>query len=141
MKDISTRTEALLPVGMEVGAKRWPYWGAHPGCWTTPLKGVVLAQNDLRAWKGTWYGHSQQAVDAHLEWCGREGLLDETVPVLWTSSAGESFVYWSELADLRPYEDDFKEWLRAREDSLDAMRREKPRCTRTPPAMNLRLVA
>lgn len=139
MVEIS-RDGAPIPVGMEVGAKRWPYWGSHPGCWMTPLKGVVLAQNDLRAWEGTWYGHSQQAVDAHLDWCQREGLLDDTVPVLWTSSTGEPFVCWSELAALRPYEDDFNAWLRAREDSLLAARKKKPPFAPAP-ATPLRLVA
>ena len=92
-----------FPVGMEVGARRWPYEGAHPACWLEPLKGVVLAADDPRAWAGTWYAHSQAAVDAHLAWCRRENLLDDAIPVLWMSASGEPFVFWSEPNVLRPY--------------------------------------
>ncbi len=108
-------------VGMEVGARRWPYEGAHPACWREPLKGIVLAVDDLRAWAGTWYGHSQAAVDAHLAWCRRENLLDDAIPVLWISASGEPFVFWSEPSTLRPYAEDVARWKEARSSALQCL--------------------
>jgi len=124
MKNEQCATEAF-PVGMEVGARRWPYEGAHPACWLEPLKGVVLAADDLRAWAGTWYAHSQAAVDAHLAWCRRENLLDDAIPVLWMSASGEPFVFWSEPNVLRPYAVDFARWKDARIRALQSLERSR----------------
>lgn len=118
----ATRT---FPVGMEVGAKRWPYESAHPACWLEPLKGIVLAPDDLRAWERTWYGHSQAAVDAHLAWCRQENLLDDALPVLWTSASGEAFVFWSEPNLLRPYAEDLALWKEAKAFALRSLERRR----------------
>lgn len=115
-------TPNLFPAGMVVGAQRWPLQGAHPGCWLPPLKGIVLDKRSLKAWEGTSYEQSQEHVDAHVAWCDREGLLESTVPVLWSNSAGEETVYWEPTRSLRSYADDYAAWKHARSIALRAER-------------------
>ena len=116
-------TPILFPAGTLVGARRWPLQGAHPGCWLPPLKGIVLDKRSLKAWEGTSYEHSQEDIDAHIAWCDREGLLEGTVPVLWTTSAGDETVYWEPTRVLRAYTDDYAAWRSARSIALRAERR------------------
>lgn len=114
-----------LPIGAIVGAGRWPFDGAHPDCWGRPWKGVMLAQNDVRAWTNTlaFYGTpTQDQVDAHIVWCHGLNLLGpECVPVLWDfkSQIGEPYqkVHWETFGDgqhdVKPYEDDLRLWQQA----------------------------
>ena len=111
-----------LPIGTEVGARRWPYEGAHPDCWGRPWKGVTLAQNDVRAWTGTFAfmgTPTQDEVDRHIAWCHGLNLLEkEKVPVLWdfVNQIGEPYqkVQWETYGngahDVRPYVDDLAIW-------------------------------
>lgn len=106
--------------GDEVGAKRWPYQGAHPGCWTTPLRGIVLQRDDPRAWAGSiaFPGpHPNRAkVKTHVERCLAEDLL-RSVPVLWACPRREGVemkVWWERPESLRTYLDDCVEWEAAR---------------------------
>lgn len=104
-----------IQVGTEVGARRWPYAAAHPGCWGTPWKGVVLAMNDPRAWAGNAALSTQEKIDAHVAWCHEHGLLHDSVPVLWDFGC-ESVVYFQATGGdarcyaVRPYADDYHAW-------------------------------
>jgi len=123
---LEPKRDGDFPVGMSVGARRWPYHGAHPGCWATPLRGTVLDKSSAKAWEGTWYEEHDQARHSHLRWCEQEGLLESTVPVLWISSSGEEFVFWESSRCLRPYAEDLAEWLRHRaQAALDERQRRR----------------
>ncbi len=109
--------------GLEVGCEyRWPYDHAHPGCWSPPLKGTVLALDDTRAWTntlafpGSMYpdGPPQDKVTAHVRRCQGEGLLTESVPVLYHDTEGKAFIQWDRITSLRPYPDEHKRWQEAR---------------------------
>ena len=108
-----------MKIGTKVGSERWPYSGAHPGCWMRPWYGWVVAQNDVRAWTRTlrFPGRipNQLEVDEHVAWCHAQTLLgeDETVPVLWEFGDKEQ-VYWERLEALVPYRVDVRNWRRAR---------------------------
>lgn len=103
-------------VGAEVGAKRWPYFAAHPDCWGTPWKGIVLAINDPKAWQGTLaFGlslPSQEAVDRHVAVCLARGLGRLTTPVLWNFGDRHE-AFWETITSLRPYADDLRAWEQA----------------------------
>jgi hypothetical protein len=104
-----------LTVGVLVGSRRWPMAHAHPGCWLPPWSGILLAQNDLRAWQGTLAFPrdvllTQAAVDHHVAWCHGEGLLRDRWPVLWAFN--QPRVWWE--SDLRPYALDLADWDQAR---------------------------
>lgn len=103
-----------LAIGSIVGARRWPYSHAHPGCWGRPWSGVLLSNNDPRAWTDTlaFPGRcpTQAEVDAHLAQLASRGLdMGDDCPVLWAFDSGPK-VYWSEADLIRPYEDDLAEW-------------------------------
>jgi hypothetical protein len=114
-----TNPNAPAP-GTKVGARRWPYHGAHPGCWGRPWAGVVLALDDPRAWAGSiafpTATPDPAAVTAHVRKCILAGGCTE-VPVLWTFGA-EQKIYWSRPAHLRPYAVDLEEWARERGEAL-----------------------
>jgi len=108
-----------LPVGAVVGARRWPYEGAHPAAWGRPWRGVVLAEDDPRAWANTLAfprrTPSRDEVRAHIEALQQAGLqLDDRQPVLWEFGA----VCWEPVHRLRPYEDDLAEWEAARAEAI-----------------------
>lgn len=111
-----------ITAGMTVGAERWPYSAAHPGCWGRPWSGVVLERDDPRAWEGTLaFGRrrpTREEARAHL---GRVGGIPSFVPVLW--DFGDHLkVYWEPVGDLRPYAADVAAWEAAR---VAALAREK----------------
>ena len=117
-----------LSEGSSVGSRRWPYQSAHPSCWQPPHRGVIIAQNDIRAWLDTIaFGPTkptQRDVDLHVEQLHARGLLVTDVPVLW-SFFDRPKVYWSDIRHLRPADDDYRDWLRER--SLAFARCETPR--------------
>jgi hypothetical protein len=117
-----------LREGSTVGSRRWPYRSCHPSCWQPPHLGVILAQNDLRAWHNTIaFGSahpSQRDVDLHVEQLHARGLLTDRAPVLWSFPDAPT-VYWSNITVLRPAEDDYRDWLRER--SMAFARCETPR--------------
>lgn len=105
--------------GMVVGARRWAFSGAHPDCWRLPWKGVVLALDDPRAWKGTMAfpgkrAPSRKKVQAHVTWCREQGLLTRSVPVLWNFGEHGQEVHWECATQLRSYEEDVSAWREAR---------------------------
>lgn len=106
-----------LDVGSSVGSRRWPYESAHPHAWGTPHVGVILQQNDVRAWSRTIAFSSaeppQAEVDAHVVCLHQAGLLVDCMPVLWTFWE-ETKVYWSEVRFLAPANEDYRDWLRER---------------------------
>ncbi|HIH2751716.1 TPA: hypothetical protein ACYLN4_007566 [Burkholderia lata] len=114
---------ARFPVGTIVGARRWPYVGNHPGCWGTPWKGEVLALNDQRAWAKNVTLSTQQKIDAHVAWCDKQGLFEDSVPVLW-DFGDEKIVYFQTASNLWPYAVDYLDWQAAR---AAAFRREAER--------------
>lgn len=112
-----------LPVGTPVGAKRWSYAGAHPDCWGTPWRGVVLALNDPRAWENTLAfpgrlpGHLE--VDEHVA----QHTFSGRTPVLWDFGSAGLQSHWERTASLRPYADDLAAWERARAERQEECRR------------------
>jgi hypothetical protein len=114
-----------FPVGLEVGAERWPYNHAHPDAWRSPHKGVVLSENDPRAWQDTltFDGLPTQAqVDAHLAQLKARGDRDdERVPVLW--SFGRA--YWERRKSLRPFRDDVRAWEKSRQQARQNLLRKE----------------
>ncbi|WP_186214527.1 hypothetical protein [Burkholderia gladioli] len=121
---------ARFQVGTIVGAHRWPYHSAHPECWGTPWKGVVLALNDPRAWAGNLALSTQQKIDEHVAWCHDHGLLKDTVPVLW-DFGDEKIVYFQSASndarchDLRPYAEDYLDWQTERAAALRRVETER----------------
>lgn len=122
---------ARLRVGTVVGARRWPYFANHPGCWGTPWKGEVLALNDPRAWAKNVMLSTQQKIDAHVAWCDLQGLFEDSVPVLWTFG-DEKIVYFQTASNLRPYAVDYLDWQAAR---AAAFRREEERTVVSEPCL------
>lgn len=112
---------ALL--GVTVGAQRWPQ-PLHSGA--QPWKGVVLAFNDKRAWeKSVAFGSpadslSQADIDLHVKWCLDQGLLRNSVPVLWDFNPTPR-VYWTNPVNLVEYEEDLRRWKLARQQALDEL--------------------
>jgi hypothetical protein len=110
-----------LLIGSLVGARRWPYVCAHPSAWLEPHQGVILKQNDIRAWTSTiaFTGTpTQAAVDAHVGRLHQEGLLLDEVPVLW-SFWTEERVYWTGVRTLVPADEDRRNWRRERSIEFD----------------------
>jgi hypothetical protein len=114
-------TTTFPSVGALVGCRyRWPFDHAHPDCWQAPYSGIVLAIDDVRAWTGTLAfprcsypdGPPQDKVTAHVQRCLREGLLADSVPVLWTNHDGKQCVQWD--SQLSPYADELLTWIAAR---------------------------
>lgn len=109
--------------GSEVGCEyRWPYCAAHPDCWSPPHKGIVLALDDPRAWRGSLAfprnPPTQEECTAHVQSCLDRGLLFNNVPVLWQSSVDpEQFMQWD--SKLRPYADELAAWEAARAAAYD----------------------
>lgn len=115
--------------GEVVGAERWPFVHAHPDAWGRPWSGIVLAQDDPRAWHDTVAFPDRdgslpaaEAVKTHVARCHRQGLLLDAVPVLWEFGR----IYWERFARLRPYSDDQAAWLAARAQAQAAERTLKP---------------
>lgn len=113
-------TNEKFAVGTEVGCEyRWPYHGAHPDCWAVPHKGVVLALDDPRAWRGSIAFPrnvpTQEECTAHVQSCLDRGLLMKNIPVLWQSSVDpEQFMQWDAADKLRPYAEELAAWEAAR---------------------------
>lgn len=115
--------------GTVVGCEyRWPYDSSHPGCWEKPHKGVVLALDDPRAWKGTlkFPGAElpdQQAVTDHVNKLLQQAeLLRDSVPVLWTNTMnGSEFLMWD--SKLRPYDEELAAWESERQRKLATYQR------------------
>lgn len=110
--------------GTEVGcSSRWPYRHYHPDNWMPPHKGIVLALDDPRAWRGSLAFPNEpptqeECTDHVVNCCGR-GLLFDAVPVLWTSSLnGEQFMQWD--SKLRPYAEELAAWEAARKDAYSS---------------------
>lgn len=99
-------------IGARVGSHRWPYSGAHPGCWLKPIAGIVIADDDPRAWAGTIAFSSENpdpaAVSAHVAWCKSQNLLSDVQPVLWEFGR----VHWEK--NLVDYGADYADWFQAR---------------------------
>lgn len=104
----------LLPVGTLVGSKRWPWHGCHPDAWGPPWSGVVLADDDVRAWTDTlaFPGRTPAPSEtaAHVAWCRSWGGLSERCPVLWDFGSSGRVVHWETRANLRPYAADVAAW-------------------------------
>lgn len=103
----------MIAVGSAVSTEyRWPYDHAHPDCWGRPHRGVLLAQNDVRAWTGTLAFHStpsQAEVDAHLANLAERGIPLTGTPVLYVWG-----VAWETTEKVRPYHEILSMWLDAR---------------------------
>ncbi len=112
-----------MKIGTKVGAKRWPYAHAHPGCWNQPWVGTVVAKDDPRVWQGTiaFPGNrlpSAAKVKAHVEWCLSQGLLTG-IPVLWNFDGPTGpRVYWEKPENVVPYADDLAAWELARAEAF-----------------------
>jgi len=108
-----------LAPGTLVGARRWPYSHAHPGCWLEPYRGVLLARNDPRAWAFTLFSPNGEPlpdeIDRHVQRCLAEGLLADVVPVLWDFREHGQHVHWEQLAGVVPAGVDRDNWQRARQ--------------------------
>lgn len=106
-----------LQIGMAVGAGRWSYVGGHPGNWMPPHRGILLAPDDPRAWRGTVLGDNPttEQIRAHLAWLETEqtrhpaGLRH---PVLWEFNPERAM--WESSAAVIPYEEDVRKWEAAR---------------------------
>lgn len=99
--------------GTEVSTHyRWPCSAFHPDCWEPPHKGVVLANNDPRAWANTlaFPGRTptQEEVDAHLA-----NLAERNIPLSNTPVLYQFGVMWD--TEVRPYEEVLAEWQAARQ--------------------------
>lgn len=101
MASLPNTTRQWKP-GDSVGAGRWPNTATHPDGWQRPYAGVVLAENDPRA-----YGMDVEPHD-----CPRP--ISEYVPVLWDFGSHETHVFWERSAALQPYADDLAAWAAAR---------------------------
>lgn len=104
-----------LPIGSEVGSRRWPFYGSHPDCWRTPIKGTVLAVDDPTAWAGTLAFPSEspdpEAVKAWVQTCRERGYgIDDKIPVLWEGN----FVHWESADRVVPYWADLERWRNER---------------------------
>lgn len=106
-----------IKIGTIVGARRWPNASAHPDCWEIPWRGELLATDDPRAWANTIAFPTEnpdpEAVKKHVAWCNAQGLVN-TVPVLWNFGEKGLVVHWSRPGDLRPYGEDYLDWINAR---------------------------
>lgn len=106
--------------GDMVGARRWPYFSAHPDCWQPPWKGVVLAIEDPRAWAKTGAfpekDPSPEAVKAHVAYC-RANIPNslKSVPVMWDFGPHGQHCFWEQPENLRRYADDYLTWISTRE--------------------------
>lgn len=104
-------------VGMEVGAGRWPFYGSHPDNWLPPRKGILLAEDDPRAWCGSLLG-DDPAVDqiqAHLAWLrSAPGRTPQALgfPVLWEFNPDRAF--WEAGDKVIPYREDLAKWEQTR---------------------------
>jgi hypothetical protein len=111
----------MIHPGLQVGARRWPYYPGHPDGWGRPWAGVVLAVDSPEAWAGTLaFGSASpdpEAVRAHVARVQAEGGLRSHVPVRW--DFGYARVWWERAADLRPYAVDLAEWTAERRDAWD----------------------
>lgn len=109
----------MIAIGTEVGARRWPYHHAHPGCWGAPWKGTLLAKTDPRAWANTMAfptpTPNPTAVRRHVR--DHAGFLT-SVPVLWDFGTDGFKVYWEPPAALRTYLQDVAVWERERAGAL-----------------------
>lgn len=113
-----------LPLGTVVGAHRWPYSSAHPDCWQAPCKGVVIALNDRRIWKGNASLKTQEDIDRHVVWCHSHRLFAHDVAVLWEFGEEQTVYISSTLGShrVRPYAEDYLEWQAARAAEYDRER-------------------
>lgn len=115
----------MANIGDQVGGHRWPMDSAHPDCWTTPLRGVVLSPTDPQAWVGTMAfpptmypgGPTDEQAKNHvcrtnlmMEDHGYPLVGDATVPVLWEFGT----VMWERQDAIRPYAEDLADWEAAR---------------------------
>lgn len=106
--------------GTEVGCEyRWPFHANHPDCWQPPIRGVVLNLDDPRAWCNSLAfprnPPTQEECTAHVQKCLAQGLLNESVPVLW-SWGSEKGIQWDRK--LRPYAEELAAWEAARTAAL-----------------------
>lgn len=103
--------------GTKVGARRWPYAAAHPDCWGAPRQGVVLAEDDPRAWADSLaFPHRTPTADeaqAHVKWCRQRGYLSNRQPVLWDFGDVQQ-VFWEPSDSLAYMERDFAAWRHER---------------------------
>jgi hypothetical protein len=115
------RINGILPSGLVVGCRyRWPQSSSHPDCWEVPHKGIVLALDDVRAWKNTlafpelsWPdGPIQEYVTEHVQKHLDLGHWKKEVPVLYTAADGDEFMQWD--TQLLPYDQELTAWEEAR---------------------------
>jgi len=112
--------ERIWPVGSVVGARRWPYYGAHPDVWLEPLRGVVLDFRDPRVWRASSHSahnHTYSAGEIEKEISLLMAANPFLVPVLWTDQYGCSHVFLEDSRLLRSYQQDLEEWLDEREEA------------------------
>ena len=101
--------------GTEVSTDyRCPMDSAHPDCWKEPWKGIVLANNDPRAWAGTVAmayddNPSQERVDAHLADLAEREIEQTSIAVLYDFD-GNPAVHWEPADKVKPYADVLREW-------------------------------
>ncbi len=123
------RTNTTLIVGSAVGCRyRWPYSANHPDCWKPPIKGILLALDNPRAWQNTYafpsYSHpdgpSIEQATTHVLRCLKQGLLLDALPVNYSYDGGlntnfpEMLVQWETRDQLSPYAEELREWEEAR---------------------------
>lgn len=60
---------------------------------------------------------SKEAVKAHVAKCRASipGAFEQSVPVLWDFGPYGRVLHWERRENLRPYADDYLDWLSARE--------------------------
>ena len=119
--------------GTPVGAGRWPYVAAHPDAWLRPWAGVVLAQDDPRAWTGTiaFSGRPKRsAVRDHLDDLAKRGCPIEAVPVLWDFD-GDQVVRWESRHKLVTVAEDVSSWTHKRAAALLAEEQRRKGCAST----------
>ena len=105
-----------MKVGDEVGAGRIPPGGP-------PWKGILLDVGDPRAWKGSiafpvpqnadvnWLPGKEE-VERHVAKCQARGdNVYSSLPVLWDFGTSEQRVYWERPESLRPYANEYAEWV------------------------------
>lgn len=123
---LAAPTSTGLQVGMEVGAGRWPFVGGHPDNWMPPHKGVLLAEDDPRAWRGTVLGDdpTPEAIRAHLTWLASERKRYPSAlryPVLWEFNPERAL--WESAAYLVSYQEDVVKWQEARKATLEGAKK------------------
>jgi hypothetical protein len=129
----------MLP-GTEVSTTyRWPYDSAHPDCWQQPHRGILLAENDPRAWAGSLafppaigstllaLFPTQTAVDAHIAQLAERGIPVTGRPVMYDFG-----VMWEITEKTMPYSVIYEKWVKARQEAYAERENSPMRGRRSP---------